>query len=221
MGSHAVGRCDDNLVFGDDCLMFVVGVAGGIGSGKTTVTNRFAELGITIADADVASRKIVEPGKPAHAELVARYSDDILLQDNSLNRAKLRKIVFSDVQERKWLEQLTHGPINAELKLTMEQATSSYSILVLSAGSGKSPIMNRVLVVDVPPALQLERASNRDNSPSEQVQAIMDAQPSREQRLSGADDVILNDGDIEQLISCVDTLHNKYIELSNIKENTG
>tara|TARA_B110000196_G_scaffold269209_1_gene243674 strand:+ start:1177 stop:1782 length:606 start_codon:yes stop_codon:yes gene_type:complete len=201
--------------------MFVVGVAGGIGSGKTTVTDRFAELGITIADADVASRTIVEPGKPAHAEIVARYGHVILLQDMSLNRPKLREIVFSDAKERKWLEQLTHGPINAELKQTMEQATSSYSILVLSAGSGKSPVMNRVLVVDVPPALQLQRVSNRDNNSHGQVQAIMDAQPSREQRLNLADDVILNDGDLEQLINGVDTLHNKYIELSDIQENTG
>ena len=89
--------------------MFVVGVAGGIGSGKTTVTDRFAELGITIADADVASRTIVEPGKPAHTELVARYGNDILLKDSNLNRPKLREIVFSDIKERKWLEQLTHG----------------------------------------------------------------------------------------------------------------
>jgi dephospho-CoA kinase len=201
--------------------MFVVGVAGGIGSGKTTVTDRFAELGVTIADADVASRTIVEPGKPAHAEIVARYGTDILLKDCNLNRPKLREIVFSDPNERKWLEQLTHGPINAELKQTMEQATSSYAILVLSAGSGNSPVMNRVLVVDVPPAIQLQRVTNRDNSSPEQIQAIMDAQPSRDVRLKLADDLILNDGGLEQLINCVDTLHNKYIELADIEENTG
>lgn len=201
--------------------MFVVGVAGGIGSGKTTVTDRFAELGVTIADADVASRTIVEPGKPAHAEIVARYGTDILLKDCNLNRPKLREIVFSDPNERKWLEQLTHGPINAELKQTMEQATSSYAILVLSAGSGNSPVMNRVLVIDVPPAIQLQRVTNRDNSSPEQIQAIMDAQPTRTERLNLADDIILNDGGLKQLIDRVDTLHNKYIELANIEENTG
>lgn len=194
--------------------MFVVGVAGGIGSGKTTVTDHFTKLGVTVADADVASRTIVEPGRPAHAEIVARYSNDILLQDNTLDRPKLRQIVFSDSNERKWLERLTHGPINAELKQTMEQATSSYSILVLSAGSGRSTVMNRVLVVDVPPALQLQRVSSRDNNSDEQVQAIMDAQPSREQRLRLADDIILNDESLEQLINSVDKLHNKYRELS-------
>lgn len=194
--------------------MFVVGVAGGIGSGKTTVTDHFTKLGVTVADADVASRTIVEPGRPAHAEIVARYSNDILLQDNTLDRSKLRQIVFSDSNERKWLERLTHGPINAELKQTMEQATSSYSILVLSAGSGRSTVMNRVLVVDVPPALQLQRVSSRDNNSDEQVQAIMDAQPSREQRLRLADDIILNDESLEQLINSVDKLHNKYRELS-------
>jgi len=209
-----VGRLDDDLVLGDVCLMFVVGVAGGIGSGKTTVTDHFTKLGVTVADADVASRTIVEPGRPAHAEIVARYSNDILLQDNTLDRSKLRQIVFSDSNERKWLERLTHGPINAELKQTMEQATSSYSILVLSAGSGRSTVMNRVLVVDVPPALQLQRVSSRDNNSDEQVQAIMDAQPSREQRLRLADDIILNDESLEQLINSVDKLHNKYRELS-------
>lgn len=209
-----MGRLDDDLVLGDVCLMFVVGVAGGIGSGKTTVTDHFTKLGVTVADADVASRTIVEPGRPAHAEIVARYSNDILLQDNTLDRPKLRQIVFSDSNERKWLERLTHGPINAELKQTMEQATSSYSILVLSAGSGRSTVMNRVLVVDVPPALQLQRVSSRDNNSDEQVQAIMDAQPSREQRLRLADDIILNDESLEQLINSVDKLHNKYRELS-------
>ena len=90
MGGLAVGRYNDNLVFGDDGLVFVIGVAGGIGSGKTTVTDRFAELGVTIADADVASRTIVEPGKPAHAAIVSRYGNNILSQDKSLNRPKLR-----------------------------------------------------------------------------------------------------------------------------------
>ncbi len=190
--------------------MFVVGVAGGIGSGKTTVSNRFAELGVTIADADVASRTIVEPGTPALAAIVDRFGEEILQEDGYLNRAKLRPIVFGSPDERRWLEKLTHGPINAELKRTMETATSSYSILILSAGSGRSPVMNRVLVVDVPPGLQLERVTARDSNSPEQVKAIMAAQPSREERLALADDVLVNDGTLEKLLAGVDKLHEQY-----------
>ena len=194
--------------------MFVVGVAGGIGSGKTTVSDRFAELGVTIADADVASRTIVEPGTPALAEIIARHGEGILFEDGTLNRSQLRKIVFSDPTERKWLEKITHDPINAELRDTMEQAASSYSVLILSAGSGRSPVMNRLLVVDVPPELQIKRVTKRDNNTAQQIQAIMDVQPTRQQRLDLADDVLVNDGTLGQLIASVDRLHTKYVELS-------
>ncbi|HAK52177.1 MAG TPA: dephospho-CoA kinase [Gammaproteobacteria bacterium] len=194
--------------------MFVVGIAGGIGSGKTTISDRLSELGVSIADADVASRTIVEPGTPALAEIVARHGQRILAEDGTLDRSQLRTIVFRDTAERKWLEKLTHGPINAELRRTMEQSTSSYSALILSAGAGRSPIMNRLLVVDVPPDLQIKRVTTRDNNTRQQVQAIMDVQPTREQRLRLADDILVNDGTLEQLIARVDQLHAKYVELS-------
>ena len=195
--------------------MYVVGLAGGIGSGKTTVSDRFGELGVTVADADVASRTIVEPGRPALTEIVNRYGTDILQPDGFLDRARLRSIVFADRSERRWLEHLTHGPINAELKYVMESASSSYSILVLSAGSGRSKIMNRVLVVDVPPTLQLARVTSRDHNSAEQVQAIMDAQPSRQERLDIADDILINDSSLEKLLQDVDKLHAQYKDLSN------
>ena len=194
--------------------MFVVGIAGGIGSGKTTVSDRLSELGVTIADADVASRTIVEPGTPALAEIAARHGQSILAEDGTLDRARLRKIIFGNTGERKWLEKLTHGPINAELRRTMEKSTSSYSVLILSAGAGRSPIMNRLLVVDVPPELQIKRVTTRDNNTQQQVQAIMDVQPTRQQRLELADDILVNDGTLEQLIAKVDRLHAKYVELS-------
>ncbi|MDA0789261.1 MAG: dephospho-CoA kinase [Proteobacteria bacterium] len=199
--------------------MFVVGVAGGIGCGKTTVSDRFAELGVTIADADVASRTVVEPGTPALAAIVSRFGEDILQENGYLNRAKLRPIVFGDPAQRRWLEKLTHGPINAELRRIMETASSSYSILILSAGSGRSPVMNRLLVVDVPPSLQLERVTARDNNSREQVQAIMAAQPSREERLALADDVLVNDGGLEELLAAVDKLHQQYQDLARLNEN--
>ena len=194
--------------------MFVVGVAGGIGSGKTTASDRFAELGVTIADADVASRTIVEPGTPTLAKIIARHGESILFEDGTLNRAQLRRVVFSDPAERKWLEKITHGPINAELRDTIEQAASSYSVLILSAGSGRSPVMDRLLVVDVPPELQIKRVTKRDNNTAQQIQTIMDVQPTRQQRLDLADDVLVNDGTLEQLIAAVDRLHTKYVELS-------
>ena len=190
---------------------YVVGLTGGIGSGKTTVSDLFAELDIVVADSDVVSRDIVAPGRPAHSAIKQRFGKSILLEDQTLNRVKLREIIFSSSDERRWLEIQTHGPIIQELKNIVTSADSPYAILVLSAGGGRSPLIHRMLVVDVPAEVQITRVTERDNNSIEQVQAIMKSQPGREERFAWADDILQNDGTMESLREKVEGLHNTYL----------
>ena len=197
---------------------FVVGVTGGIGSGKTAVTDRFAARGITIADADVASRVVVEPGTAALAQIAEHFGEGVLQADGTLDRAALRKIVFEDAGERTWLESVTVPAIMNELRRILRESTAPYSMLMLSSGSGRSPLIHRSLVVDVPEDVQIARVTARDNNTPEQVQAIMAAQPSREQRLEYADDVIVNDASLDELDERVEELHQQYLELARNHE---
>jgi dephospho-CoA kinase len=197
--------------------MFVVGVTGGIGSGKSAVTARFAERGIKVVDADVASRVVVEPGRPALAAIREHFGPDILQADGTLNRAALRVRVFEDPAERRWLEQLLHPQIAAYIQQELASAESPYAILVspLLAESGQSRFTNRILVVDVPEELQVQRTIARDANTEAQVRAIMAAQAGREQRLAIADDVIVNDADLDALDDEVERLHTLYLELAS------
>ncbi len=193
---------------------FVVGLRGGIGTGKSTVSDQFASMGIAIADADVSARTVVEPGQPAYEAIVERFGARVLLDDETINRAALREIVFANEKDRRFLEQQTHGPIISDLAKIIESAESAYSILVLSTGIGKSPMMHRLLVVDAPMEVQIDRVMARDNNSREQVEAIIAAQASPKERMLGADDIIVNDGDIDQLEVEVKKLHDMYLNLA-------
>lgn len=193
---------------------FVVGLTGGIGTGKTAVSDRFQAKAITVADADIAARKVVEPGQPAFEEIRAHFGEGVINSRGDLDRSILRQRIFSDARERQWLEQVTHPLIMKELRSTLAEAVSEYAILVLSAGGRRSPLIDRMLVVDAPRELQIKRVMARDNNTREQVMAIMDAQPTRETRIERADDVIVNDSDPEKLDSAVEALHRKYLELA-------
>ncbi|MCB1692175.1 MAG: dephospho-CoA kinase [Pseudomonadales bacterium] len=195
-------------------MSFVVGLTGGIGSGKTAVSDAFEALGITIADADVASRTVVEPGRPALAQIVSHFGESILQADGTLDRARLRKIVFTDAGERKILESVTVPAIMRELTGILERSTSPYAMLMLSSGGGRSPLVQRNLVVDVPEDVQVARVTARDDNTPEQVRAIMAAQPSREQRLAYADDVIENTGTLDELKAAVARLHRQYLDMA-------
>ena len=197
---------------------FVVGLTGGIGSGKTAVSDMFAARGVTIADADVASRTVVMPGTPALAEIVDHFGGRVLNEDGTLNRGELRHIVFADAAERRWLESVTVPAIMAELREILRTSRAAYSMLMLSSGSGRSPLVHRSLVVDVPPEVQIARVTARDNNTPEQVRAIMDAQPPREARLAYADDVIVNDSSLDALEEAVESLHQKYLKLAENHE---
>jgi dephospho-CoA kinase len=194
----------------------VVGIAGGIGSGKTVVSDRFKAWGIVVEDADIASRVVVEPGRPALATIAEHFGPEAINTDGTLNRAELRNRVFADPQERKWLEALTHPLINRHLQNELAKATSPYAMLVspLLIETGQSEFCQRILVVDVPVELQIQRTVSRDSSDETQVRAIIAVQMSRDQRLAAADDVVVNDGDLAQIDAEIERLHQAYLELS-------
>ncbi|HZJ94408.1 MAG TPA: dephospho-CoA kinase [Thiopseudomonas sp.] len=194
---------------------WVLGLTGGIGSGKSAAADAFAQLGIEVIDADHAARWVVEPGRSALVKIVDRYGDAILLDDGQLNRAALRERIFADPEQRQWLEGLLHPLIRAEIKQFLDSAQSPYAILVspLLIESGQYKNVQRVLVVDVPPELQLARAMQRDQVSEEQLQAIMQAQLKRDERLKHADDVLSNAADKVALQREVLRLHNFYLTL--------
>ena len=194
---------------------FIVGVTGGIGSGKTLVTDAFAAKGVVIADADEAARHIVEPGRPALAQIVAYFGEGIIDSSGRLDRPKLRKIVFNDVDARRQLESFTHRPIMETLANQLQSATSAYAMLVLSAGLGNSPLIHRMLVVDADASVRVHRVMKRDSSPESLVRQIMANQPSSEDRRKIADDFIENNGDTTTVFNEVDRLHNLYLQLAH------
>ena len=187
----------------------LVGLTGGIGSGKSAAADYFQSLGIHVVDADLASRAVVEPGQPALHEIAEHFGADILDAHGQLDRAALRTKVFSDVAERKWLQHLLHPLINNYLVERVADAQSAYCLLVnpLLIESGQQKWCDSVIVVDVPVDTQLTRTMDRDNNTRAQVQAIVDAQASREQRLQAANFVITNDQDLPFLHKQIDTLH--------------
>ena len=194
---------------------FIVGLTGGIGSGKTAVSDRFAALDVTVVDADVCARQVVEKGRPALGRIVEHFGAGVLDADGNLDRAQLRKIVFADEAERKWLEALLHPLIFDEMWSRLQSATSPYAVLVspLLVEAGQKALCQRVLVVDVPEDVQLERAVARDSNSREQIKAIMAAQTSRSARLAEADDVLVNDSSLASLHEAVDELHCRYLEM--------
>ena len=194
---------------------WVLGLTGGIASGKSAAAQRFAELGVHVVDADQASRWVVEPGRPALAQLVQRYGAGLLQADGSLDRAALRKVIFEDAEQRRWVEALLHPLIANEIAESLASATSPYAVFVspLMVESGQYRITQRLLVIDAPEALRVERTLARDNTNPAQVQAILKAQASREERLRHADDVLVNDRDLAWLRAEVERLHHFYLTL--------
>lgn len=196
--------------------MFVVGVTGGIGSGKTAVTDAFADFGVTVVDADLASRIVVEPGRPALRAIADRFGPAILQADGSLDRAALRTVIFRDLAAKEWLERCLHPVIREEVQHQLAQASGPYAIFVspLLIEAGQQTFCDRILVVDVPEEVQLQRTVIRDNNDSGQVSRIIASQAPRAKRLSAADDVIENNGTLEELREQVRGLHRCYLALA-------
>jgi dephospho-CoA kinase len=194
---------------------WILGLTGGIGSGKSAAAQCFVNLGIHLVDADNAARWVVEPGRPALARIAEHFGQGVLQADGTLNRAALRELIFKDPQQRAWLEGLLHPLIREEIRAYLARAESPYAILVspLLLETTQHQMVQRVLVIDVPEAVQIERTVLRDKTNEEQVRAILKAQTTRENRLSRADDVIVNDRDPAWLKSEVERLHHFYLTL--------
>ncbi|WP_342662807.1 dephospho-CoA kinase [Oceanospirillum beijerinckii] len=209
----------DRLIFDYDSnkkkASLIIGLTGGIGSGKTAASDYFTSLGVLIVDADVVAREIVEPHKPVWQQIVNHFGSEAINEDQSLNRPWLRQTVFQQPEERQWLESVTHPAIREEIIQQLQQPTEHYAMLVspLLFESGQSDMTQRNLLIDVPVELQLSRTCARDNNNEDQVKAIIAAQMSREERRARADDIIVNDQDLSALQHACDDLHKTYLTL--------
>ena len=196
---------------------FIVGLTGGIGSGKSTVAKAFSALGIKAVDADFASRAVVQPGMPALSRIVDHFAEqDIISPDGHLNRPLLREIIFADTQQKQWLEALLHPLIRDWNIEQLHAAETEYVILEspLLFETDQYQLVDVSLVVDVPTEVQLERASARDNNDKVQIQRIIDAQMSRQEKNNRADFVIDNSSDTETLTAVVIDLHQQFLKMA-------
>lgn len=194
--------------------MYVIGLTGGIGSGKTTVANLFAKLGITIIDTDQLAREVIDHA--ALQKIIAQFGPEILAKDGSLDRGKLRALVFSDAEKRLWLEQLLHPLILDKMQQKIEAVESPYCIAVIPLlfETNPNPIINRILVVDATENQQIDRTRIRDGLSREDIELILKAQVPRQHRLTKANDVIYNHGDLSDLKKEVDKFHQIYLSLA-------
>jgi dephospho-CoA kinase len=196
--------------------MLVIGLTGGIGSGKSTVAELFQRHGIDVIDADLISREVVEPPEPALQAIATHFGQQILDEEGRLRRSALRKLVFSDQAQRQWLEQLLHPLINERIRQRIIDSRSPYCILMspLLLETHQRALTARILVVDVSRETQLQRTMRRDESPRATIEAIIAAQVPREVRISAADDIIDNNGEASELIEQVNALHARYLSMA-------
>lgn len=194
----------------------VIGLTGGIASGKTAVSDRFAALGVPVVDADLAAREVVAPGAEGLAQVREAFGDAVLTEHGELDRQALRRVVFAAPQARRRLEAVLHPLIRQRLQAQLTAAEAPYVLLVipLLVETGMQDMADRILVVDVPEAVQRERLAARDASSSEEIDAILASQASRSERLACADDVVANDGDLASLDQRVAELHQRYLRLA-------
>ncbi|WP_032978203.1 dephospho-CoA kinase [Cronobacter malonaticus] len=197
-------------------MVYTVALTGGIGSGKSTVADAFARLGVTAVDADVIARQVVEPGTPGLNAIITRFGQAICAPDGTLNRRALREIIFSSPQEKAWLNGLLHPLIHQQTQSEIARAASAYVLWVvpLLIENQLHSKANRVLVVDVTPETQIQRTMQRDGVSREHAELILNAQATREARLAIADDVIDNNGSPETIAGDVARLHQRYLQLA-------
>ncbi|HHF5122641.1 TPA: dephospho-CoA kinase [Haemophilus influenzae] len=204
-------------------MTYIVGLTGGIGSGKTTIANLFADLGVPLVDADVVAREVVAKDSPLLSKIVEHFGSQILTKQGELNRTALREIVFHHDEEKQWLNNLLHPAIRERMKQQLSKQTAPYTLFVvpLLIENKLTALCDRILVVDVSPQTQLARSAQRDNNNFEQIQRIMNSQVSQQARLKWADDVINNDTDLAQnlphLQKKVLELHQFYLQQAENK----
>lgn len=202
--------------------MLKIGLTGGIASGKSTICELFAELGVSIIDADIIARQLVSPGQPTLLLLANTFGDSIINADGSLNRARLRERIFADPLERRQLDAIMHPLVYAEIAASVAKLSSSYCVIVipLLLETEKSHIVDRILVVDCPEATQLERLMSRNEIGQTEALAMIGSQFTRAQRLAKADDVIDNSGKAGDLAEQVKSLHNFYLSLATVRTSS-
>ncbi len=197
--------------------MLTIGLTGGIGSGKSTVADLFKKKGITIIDADYIAHDITRPGQICFDKIVETFGESILLPNKNLDRAQLRKIIFTDPLKRQWLEQLLHPLIRAEMQRLISAARSPYCIAVipLLLETKPNPLIQRILVIDTPEEQQIARCITRDHLSEKEIKAIMQTQVTREQRVAAADDIIDNHHRTPaELYPQVEKLHQFYLVIN-------
>ncbi|WP_020207943.1 dephospho-CoA kinase [Gilvimarinus chinensis] len=202
-------------------MSLIIGLTGGIGSGKSAAADLFAGYGVTVVDADIAAREVVEPGTICLAAIAAHFGADILLPNGELNRRALREIIFNDPQAKTWLEDLLHPAIRKLIIQQLGEAPSPYALLVspLLLETDQHQLTSRILVIDCEESEQIQRAAARDNSDAERIKAIMATQLARTQRLAKADDILHNHGSLEDLVPQVEALHQEYLQLAKAANN--
>jgi len=195
----------------------VVGLTGGIGSGKTTVANGFAKLGVPLIDADLIARELVEPGQAALDEIRTVFGPGCLTVEGRLDRAHIQQRIFNDKTLRLRLEAILHPVIRKRIKALITGVRTAYCIVVipLLLETGQKDLVDRILVIDAPEEEQIKRVAARDKLSHNAIIKIMQTQADRETRLTSADDIIVNNSDLETLTSQIQSLHRRYLELSN------
>lgn len=198
---------------------FIVGLTGGIGSGKTTVANQFILLDIDVIDADVIAREVVAPDMPAHTAIASHFGPSVIGNDQQLDRAALRQLVFNNDEKKTWLNNLLHPVIRKEMISQCQQSRSIYCLLAipLLVENRLFSLVDQVLVVDVDEATQLDRAAKRDSARQEEIKKIMASQVSRQERLKHATQVINNNGTNDDIVTQVGKLHSIYTKLAKNK----
>ena len=198
--------------------MMIIGLTGGIGSGKSTVADLFADLGVPIIDTDIIAREIVDIGKPAYHAIIDKFGSEILTTSKELDRAALKQRIVNDEHQRKILEAILHPRIFENVETQLQQLNSNYCIVViplLVEKSSYSNILDRVLVIDTPESEQIRRVSRRDNMDKLTIEKLISIQATRNKRLAAADDVIINDKGLNELQAATLQIHDKYMNLCN------
>ncbi len=197
--------------------MLTIGLTGGIGSGKTLVSDHFAKLGAPVIDTDIIARELVAPGQPALSEITATFGKDILNPQGELDRRALRQLVFEQPDKRRQLEDILHPRIRDEVKKRLNMINAPWSIIVipLLLESKQQDLVQRILLVDAPAELQLSRTVMRDNVDADDVEKIIASQTTRQSRLDAADDIIVNDGSLDQLRQQVGKMYQFYNQLTD------
>ena len=194
-------------------MKFILGLTGGIGSGKSAASQWFEQHGIVVVDADVVAREIVEVGQPALLQIQQAFGDWVLQKDGTLNRRALREHIFQSNDARRILESITHPAIRQSIIKQLQDAQSPYVILVspLLFETNQHELTDHTLLIDASIELQIQRAAQRDDQNIEQIHRIIAAQMPREQKQQLADDIVLNDGHLEHLYAHLQPLHEQYL----------